>query len=214
MRIEPGLEALDRLVAVTTLSFGHRRARTVSSRWPSVPKSSSPTARPRATAWRWQPCWTAAAPTVMQATPSTWRLLLDAGWARNAWVQGAVRWRAPGARPWPRRCCRAASRCGISTGHEETTVWSTCARVVQSTTASLPTCTSATRREHTCVWIVDAHASCVPSVVPGELLIGGDASPSVPGAARAHRGSASWRTISATPRCAGSDVSGRCCTGR
>ena len=48
--------------------------------------------------------------TVMQATPATWRLLIDAGWRGSPALQGAGRRREPAARTWPGSCSARSRR--------------------------------------------------------------------------------------------------------
>jgi non-ribosomal peptide synthetase component F len=79
MRIEPGLEALDRLVAVTTLSFDIA----VLELFLPLAVGAEVFIADRETAGdgvALAALLESSRATVMQATPSTWRLLLDAGW--------------------------------------------------------------------------------------------------------------------------------------
>jgi amino acid adenylation domain-containing protein len=172
MRIEPGLEALDRLVAVTTLSFDIA----VLELFLPLAVGAEVVIADRETAGD----GTALAAllersraTVMQGTPSTWRLLLDAGWT------GTPRFKALcGGEPLaPDLAAALLPRCGTLWnlyGPTETTVWSTCARVVPATAAALPDVHIGRPIANTRLWIVDTHGELCPIGVPGELLIGGD----------------------------------------
>ncbi|BAL88452.1 putative NRPS [Actinoplanes missouriensis 431] len=105
--------------------------------------------------------------TVMQATPATWRMLLDAGWtAAGGFValcggealpdDLADRLRDAGARLWNLY------------GPTETTIWSTAAPLSAGVPVSVGGPVANTR-----VFVLDAGLSPVPVGVCGELFIGG-----------------------------------------
>jgi amino acid adenylation domain-containing protein len=172
MRIEPGLEALDRLVAVTTLSFDIA----VLELFLPLAVGGEVFIADRETAGdgvALAALLESSRATVMQATPSTWRLLLDAGWRGTPGFKVLC-----GGEPLaPDLAASLLPRCDTLWnlyGPTETTVWSTCARVVSSTTASLPDVHIGHPIANTRVWIVDAHGELCPIGVPGEVLIGGD----------------------------------------
>ena len=116
--------------------------------------------------------------TVMQATPATWRMLIDAGW------RGAAGFRAfcggetldPGlARELLKRCSEVWNLYGPT----ETTVWSSCSRVTDPdapVTVGRPVA-------NTKIYVVDDKLALLPPGVPGEICIGGD------GVARGYHGS-------------------------
>ena len=172
MRVEPGLEALDRMVAVTTLSFDIA----VLELFLPLVVGAEVIIADRETAGD----GTALAAlldrsraTVMQGTPSTWRLLLDAEWA------GTPRFKAMcGGEPLaPDLAAALLPRCGTLWnlyGPTETTVWSTCAHIVRAPAGRLPDVHIGRPIANTRVWIVDAHGEPCPLGVPGELCIGGD----------------------------------------
>jgi amino acid adenylation domain-containing protein len=172
MRIEPGLEALDRLVAVTTLSFDIA----VLELFLPLAVGAEVVIADRETAGdgaALAALLERSRATVMQGTPSTWRLLLDAGWT------GTPRFKALcGGEPLaPDLAAALLPRCGTLWnlyGPTETTVWSTCARVVPATAAALPDVHIGRPIANTRLWIVDTHGELCPIGVPGELLIGGD----------------------------------------
>ncbi|HEX8272004.1 MAG TPA: non-ribosomal peptide synthase/polyketide synthase, partial [Longimicrobiaceae bacterium] len=106
-------------------------------------------------------------PSLMQATPATWQMLLEAGWegtpgltmlcGGEALAPGlAARLRARGERLWN------------VYGPTETTVWSTAERIVDDgpVTVGRPL-------DNTRVYVLDRHGRPVPAGVPGALFIGG-----------------------------------------
>ena len=107
--------------------------------------------------------------TVLQATPATWRLLLEAGWRRTVLSKALV-----GGEAMTRNLAEQLIDSGVELwnmyGPTETTVYSTAARITdpsQVMTIGRPIA-------NTRVWIVDAHNRICPVGVHGELLIGGD----------------------------------------
>ncbi len=106
---------------------------------------------------------------VMQATPSTWRLLIEAGWR--------------GGRNWKALCGGEALPVDVADallgrvaelwnmyGPTETTVWSTCARIE----AGQGEISIGRPIANTQVWVLDEHAAILPIGVAGELYIGGE----------------------------------------
>ena len=107
--------------------------------------------------------------TVMQATPVTWRLLLEAGWTGNRNFRALV-----GGEPLPKDLAEQLIAHGIQLwnmyGPTETTVWSTCAKI-SDTSAGI---TIGTPIGNTTIYILDEQRNICPLGVPGELYIGGD----------------------------------------
>ena len=106
--------------------------------------------------------------TVMQATPATWQMLVDAGWTGNDRLKVLV----GGERlPQPLAAALLERAGGVWNlyGPTETTVWSTCARIVA---AAEPIPIGRPIANTTCR-VVDDNLDLVPAGSAGELLIGG-----------------------------------------
>jgi acyl-coenzyme A synthetase/AMP-(fatty) acid ligase len=105
----------------------------------------------------------------MQATPATWRLLLEAGWRGGSGFKALV-----GGEALPRDLADQLITRGVELwnlyGPTETTVWSSCARITDTSggiTIGKPIA-------NTVIRILDAHNGLCPIGVPGELCIGGE----------------------------------------
>ncbi|GAB4560318.1 MAG: hypothetical protein Tsb0020_06870 [Haliangiales bacterium] len=107
--------------------------------------------------------------TVMQATPATWRLLIEAGWEGTPSLQKVL----CGGEAWPPGLARElgtrAAEVWNMYGPTETTIWSTCARITDpdDVTIGRPIANTDT-------YVLDKHLQPVPVGVAGELHIGGD----------------------------------------
>jgi acyl-coenzyme A synthetase/AMP-(fatty) acid ligase/acyl carrier protein len=105
----------------------------------------------------------------MQATPVTWRLLLEAGWQGGKGFKALV-----GGEGLPQELAESLIASGIELwnmyGPTETTVWSTCARITDTARGI----TIGKPIANTTVYILDAHNNLCPIGVPGELCIGGE----------------------------------------
>lgn len=107
--------------------------------------------------------------TTMQATPSTWRLLLLSGW------RGADTFKALcGGEALPPDLAAELLACTGELwnmyGPTETTVWSTCFRVTDANAPILIGKPIANTQCH----VLDEHLQPLPVGIPGELYIGGD----------------------------------------
>jgi thioesterase domain-containing protein/acyl carrier protein len=113
----------------------------------------------------------------MQATPTTWRMLLDSGWKGRPGLKALC-----GGEALPLELADQLVACGLELwnmyGPTETTIWSTVAPI---RTQGEPL-TIGRPIANTTLYIVDARGEPVPIGVPGELCIGGD------GLARGYRG--------------------------
>ena len=107
--------------------------------------------------------------TVLQATPSRWHLLLEAGWSGNPRLKALV-----GGEPLsPDLASRLLARCGEvwnMYGPTETTVWSSCWRVSPDL---LPSIDLGRPVWNTSIQVLDEHLQPCPIGVPGEICIGG-----------------------------------------
>ncbi|MBI3544981.1 MAG: amino acid adenylation domain-containing protein [Gammaproteobacteria bacterium] len=106
---------------------------------------------------------------VMQATPVTWQLLLEAGWHGHPPLKMLC-----GGEAMPRKLAERLLKCGGELwnmyGPTETTVWSSAQRVESGEGAVA----IGAPLSNTQFYILDSHQELVPRGVPGELFIGGD----------------------------------------
>ncbi|MDB6023733.1 MAG: Amino acid adenylation domain protein [Pedosphaera sp.] len=164
---EPGLAASDILLAVTTLSFDIAGLElwlplTVGAQ---VVIARSDTAREaKRLAALLQECRA----TVMQATPATWRMLLEAGWQGNPRLKVLC-----GGEAWGRDLAEALlPECGSlwnMYGPTETTIWSGVTRVEPGDSPMIGRPIANTQ-----FYVLDARMQPVPIGVAGELHIGGE----------------------------------------
>jgi len=168
MAREPGLSKEDRLVAVTTLSFDIAVNElflplsvgaeiVLASRGDAVDGIALRALIEKSRA------------TTLQATPATWRLLLEAGWRGNPRFKALCGGEALGADLAQQLLERTGALWNMY-GPTETTVWSTCTRI-----ADISSGISIGRPiANTAVWILDEQQQLCPIGVPGEICIGGD----------------------------------------
>src|SRR5690242_1272072 len=107
--------------------------------------------------------------TVMQATPATWRALIEAGWSGSQGLKILC-----GGEALARELADKLLRCGSSLwnlyGPTETTIWSLVQKV-QPRSGPVPI---GKPIANTKAFIVDAADNLAPIGIVGELLIGGD----------------------------------------
>jgi amino acid adenylation domain-containing protein len=176
MAEQPGLVAEDVLLAVTTLSFDIAGLElwlplVVGARVVVAPTAS--VADPRALT----ALLAANDATVMQATPTTWRMLVDAGWEGRPGLKALCGGEALPLALADELVARDLELWNMY-GPTETTIWSTIARIADQggpLTIGRPI-------GNTSIYILDADLQPVPIGLPGELYIGGD------GLARGYRG--------------------------
>ncbi len=167
MRAEPGMEAQDTLLSVTTLSFDIFGLEiwlplTTGAKVVIVPEEVARDGRELAALMR------RSGATVMQATPSTWRLLLESGWEGNPHLKilcGGEAWPAQLAEQLLPKCASLWNMYGPT----ETTIWSAVSAVGEGKPILIGRPIANTQ-----FYVVDSHLQPVPVGVPGELLIGGE----------------------------------------
>jgi amino acid adenylation domain-containing protein len=168
MRREPGLATDDRLLAITTLSFDIAVLElllplTVGARVVVARREDALDGEALAA------LIASEGITVMQGTPTTWHLLLDARWRAPAGFRAFC-----GGEPLPPALASRLLDAGVELwnlyGPTETTVWSTVHRVLDATGA-IPI---GHPIDNTRVAVVDDALRPVPLGGIGELLIGGD----------------------------------------
>ncbi|HXB57699.1 MAG TPA: amino acid adenylation domain-containing protein [Vicinamibacteria bacterium] len=166
MAERPGLAPSDVLLSVTTLSFDIAGLElylplVTGARVEMVSREAATNG-----AWLLERLVSSGA-TVMQATPATWRLLLEGGWAG-----GPLR-ALCGGEALPGDLASELLKRGVTLwnlyGPTETTIWSTTHRVERAEgVASLGRPIANTR-----LYVLDPKGEPVPVGVPGELYIGG-----------------------------------------
>ncbi len=168
MQREPGFRATDTLLAVTTLSFdiaGLEIYLPLLTGGRVVLASREDAHDPR----RLIKMMEESECTVMQATPATWRALIEAGWAGSS----SLKVLCGGEALLPDLAAEILLRCKElwnMYGPTETTVWSTIHRVT-SANGAVPI---GKPIANTQVYVLDAQRTLVPQGAVGELYIGGD----------------------------------------
>lgn len=109
--------------------------------------------------------------TVMQATPSTWRMLLDDDWLPERRMRVVVGGEAVSV-ALAKRLSEVMEEAWNFYGPTETCVWSTCWRI-SGDLEGMSTVPIGRPIGNTACYVVDASGSRVPIGVPGELWIGG-----------------------------------------
>jgi amino acid adenylation domain-containing protein len=165
MQQRPGLTPNDRLVAITTLCFdisGLEMYLPLLAGAELVVAPRTTVADPRELA----ALLSHADATVLQATPATWRMLLDSGWTGHAGLRAFC-----GGEPLTRELADRLLGCGCEVwnlyGPTETTIYSTGERVEPGTiTVGRPIANTTT-------YVLDRNRQPLPQGVSGELWIGG-----------------------------------------
>ena len=163
----PGLREQDVLAAVTTISFDIAGLELylpllVGARIELVPREIAADGRELAERLA------SSGATLLQATPATWRLLIEAGW------QGTAGFRALcGGEALPRdlaaELLTRVEELWNLYGPTETTIWSTVARIGRD----MPDITIGNPIDNTQVYLLDTAGRLVPPGVAGEIWIGG-----------------------------------------
>ncbi|NES13762.1 MULTISPECIES: non-ribosomal peptide synthetase [Micromonospora] len=165
MAERPGIAPRDVLLAVTTLSFDIAGLELL---LPLVEGASVVVVGRQVAAdgERLAAALDRAAATVMQATPSTWRMLLDAGWAGSPGLRALAGGEALPAELAQRLLPRCAEVWNMY-GPTETTIWSAVAKVDHGPIRL------GEPIANTELHVLDGSGAPVPLGVPGELHIGG-----------------------------------------
>ncbi len=166
MREAPGMKEQDTLLSVTTLSFDIFGLEiwlplTTGAKVVIASEEVARDGKELAALMR------QSGATVMQATPSTWRLLLESGWEGNPHLKilcGGEAWPAQLAEQLLPMCAELWNMYGPT----ETTIWS----AVHQVRVGMPVLIGHPIA-NTEFYVVDSHLQPVPVGVPGELLIGG-----------------------------------------
>jgi amino acid adenylation domain-containing protein len=169
MRREPGMTANDVLVAVTTLSFDIAGLELF---LPMLVGARVVVASREATfdGRMLMRLLEQSGGTVMQATPTTWRVLLDSGWQGDPKLKVLVGGEALSAD----LARQLASRCGLvwnMYGPTETTIWSSVYKIEGQDERLVPI---GKPIANTTFYILDGNRQPVAEGMKGELYIGGD----------------------------------------
>jgi len=168
MQRKPGLSDTDTLLAVTTLSFDIAALElylplTVGARIVLATREEAADGAQLASKI------SKANVTVMQATPATWRLLLDSGWSGSRSLRIFCGGEAL-SRELANRLCECGAELWNLYGPTETTIWSSAARIERGNSPIIIGRPIA----NTQLYVLDRQLQPVPAGVPGELFIGGD----------------------------------------
>ena len=167
MRQRPGLTATDILASVTTISFDIAALELylplmVGAQIELVPRETAADGKALSR------LLASSGASVLQATPATWRLLLEADWPGSRGFRALI-----GGEPLARDLADAVlsrvDELWNLYGPTETTVWSTVERVERGHAAisvGRPICNTQIR-------ILDTAGELVPIGIPGEICIGG-----------------------------------------
>ena len=168
MAREPGLGADDVLLAVTTLSFDIAGLELF---LPLAVGARIVLARPEEAAYgaTLRELLETRGVTAMQATPATWRLLLEAGWEGGRGLKALCGGEAL-SRPLADELLKRCGSLWNMYGPTETTIWSTLWKVEAGDGPILIGHPIA----NTAVHVLDGQGQPVPVGVAGELYIGGD----------------------------------------
>jgi amino acid adenylation domain-containing protein len=167
MAREPGFTATDVLLAVTTLSFDIAALELflpLICGGTVVLATRKEAADPQAL----MTLLDTTGATVMQATPATWRMLLEAGWAGTPGLKILCGGEALPRDLANRLLARAAEVWNVY-GPTETTIWSSAGKVAPGEgviSIGRPIA-------NTQMYVLDGHRNPLPAGVPGELYIGG-----------------------------------------
>jgi len=167
MAQRPGMSSSDRLLAVTTLSFDIAGLEiylplTLGASFEIVTREIASDGN------RLLAKLSQSGATVMQATPATWRMLLEAGWTGDRGLKILIGGEAVSQKLAAQLAQRSASVWNMY-GPTETTIWSTISRLAEHAAVTIGRPIGNTE-----IFILDKLLQPVPVGVAGELHIGGD----------------------------------------
>ncbi|SHL87069.1 non-ribosomal peptide synthetase [Mucilaginibacter sp. OK098] len=173
MKIQPGISSQDILLAVTTISFdiaGLEIFLPLTSGATVALLSEEVSADPE----KLTGCMNQVKPTIMQATPATWQMLLNNGWNGSGILKVLC-----GGEALPNELAAELVRCNKSLwnmyGPTETTIWSAVLNIdPQQHLSSNGYALIGGPIANTAFYILDEARKPVPAGVAGELYIGGD----------------------------------------
>lgn len=169
MAREPGLTAGDRLLAITTLSFDIAVLELLLPLFIGA-KIVLATTPETGDGEQLQQLLARRRITMMQATPSTWRLLIDSGWVGTPGLRALV-----GGEELTRELAiQLRGRCAEvwnMYGPTEATVWATCHRVDEVGRGRVPIGKPIANVQAV---VLDDSGNLCPVGVPGEIHLGGD----------------------------------------
>lgn len=167
MQKEPGLTADDKLLAVTTISFdiaGLELFLPLLTGAEIIMADAATAKDGRALL----DLIKAHKATVMQATPYTWRIMLEAGWRKNTAIKAIC-----GGEALPAELAERILKCANSLwnvyGPTETTIWSTVKQITDANKISI-----GRPIDNTAVYILDTFLKPLGPGIPGEIYIGGE----------------------------------------
>ena len=168
MRREPGLKAADSLLSVTSISFD------IAALEIFLPLAVGArvvlaTADEVFDAGKMKALLSESGATVMQATPSFWQFLVEAGWTGDKRLKIFCGGEALSRALADKLLERGAELWNLY-GPTETTIWSTVAKI----SAGTESISIGHPIANTQVYLLDSHLQPVPIGIPGELYIGGE----------------------------------------
>jgi amino acid adenylation domain-containing protein len=164
---DPGMSAGDRLLAVTTIAFDIAGLEIFVPLCTGASLFIAP-AETVADGQALLECMQAQKPSVMQATPSTWKMLLDAGWQGSPELTVLCGGEALSPQLARTLCPRVKAVFNMY-GPTETTIWSTVQRV-RGDELVVPV---GKPIDHTQLYVLDPQRRVMPIGVAGEIAIGG-----------------------------------------
>ncbi|MDP9079353.1 MAG: amino acid adenylation domain-containing protein [Bacteroidota bacterium] len=167
MQKEPGLTAEDKLLAVTTISFDIAGLELFLPLLTGAEIILADAATAKDGRALLDLIKTHKA-TVMQATPYTWRIMLEAGWSKSTAIKAICGGEALPAE-LAERILKFASSLWNVYGPTETTIWSTVKQITDADKISI-----GRPIDNTSIYILDNFLKPLGPGIPGEIYIGGE----------------------------------------